>query len=143
VSGFPQPPASFPNDLVEVGSLGAGVTPPEVGGIKAVGAGTFSGVLDARGGTRTASAAPYSAPVFTSGTAAQLAQTSQDVMLYTTVTLGGTLTLAIGPNNTTGDTIVNAAAVTTGEVISTRIPAGWYIKFTLVTATIATVAVGC
>lgn len=93
------------------------------------------------GGTNTAGGAAVASQSFSSGTAAQLSQTTQNALLITTVTLGGTLTLAIGPTSGVANTIVNAAAVTTGEVISTFIPAGWFVKYTLTTATISSQAI--
>jgi hypothetical protein len=98
-------------------------------------------VLGAGGGVNTAAGAAVAAQSFVSGTAAQLSQTAKNAMLITTVTLGGTLTLAIGPTAGVANTIIATAAVSTGEVLSCFIPAGWFVKYTLVTATIASQAI--
>lgn len=96
-------------------------------------------------GTSSAASAPVLSPTFTSGTAAQLADTSRDYQCYIQIgTGGGTVTVAIGPTSTPANTIVNAAVGVNGEVIAVRLPAGWYMKITVATSTIAgVVAVGC
>ena len=96
-------------------------------------------------GTNTSASAPALTPTFVSGTAAQLSDTSRDYMCYFTIGVGGgTVTLAIGPTSTPANTIVSAATGVEGGVISVRLPAGWFLKITTVTSTIAgQVAVGC
>lgn len=93
------------------------------------------------GGTNTSGGAGFSTETFVSGTAAQLSQTTKNAQLITTVTLAGTLTLAIGPTSAAANVVVNAAAVSTGEILSCFIPAGWWVKYTLVTATIVNKAI--
>jgi hypothetical protein len=84
----------------------------------------------------SAQRAAQSAPTFVSGTAAQLAQTIADAMLYVTVTLGGTFTLAMGSTSAvTGITPFSAVTVVAGQTFSVRVPAGWYVKITTTTAT--------
>lgn len=103
-----------------------------------------SGILDPQKGTKTASAAAVLTPAFVSGTASQLSDTTRDYMVYFTVGTAGTITLAIGSSSTPANTLINAQAATAGELISFRLPAGWYVKLTLATATLATqTAIGC
>ena len=103
------------------------------------------GVMQHQKGTDSSASAPVITPTFASGTAAQLADTTRDYEVYFTIaTGGGTVSVAIGPTNATANTIVNAATGVNGEVIRVRLPAGWFLKITLVTSTIgAQVAVGC
>ena len=110
-------------------------------------AGVFSftsGILDPQKGTKTTTAAAVLTPAFASGTAAQLSDTTRDYMVYFTVGTAGTITVAIGPTSSPANTLINAATATAGENISFRLPAGWYVKVTLATATLATqIAIGC
>lgn len=96
-------------------------------------------------GTSTAASVPSLAPTFTSGTAAQLSDTTRDYECYITIgTGGGTVTVAMGPTATPSITVVNAATGVNGEVIRVRLPAAWFLKITVATSTIAAVvAVGC
>lgn len=79
-------------------------------------------------GTNTSGTAAKTNP--TLGAAAQLANTSQDAMIYIEVTTAGTLTVAIGPTSGVADTIVNGVATAIGSLISLRLPAGWFIAVT-------------
>jgi hypothetical protein len=95
-------------------------------------------------GTSTSASAPVLTPTFASGTAAQLSDLTQDYMVYFQIGTAGTITLAVGPANTTVNTLINAGTATGGELISFRLPAGWFAKATLTTATIANQkAIGC
>ena len=96
-------------------------------------------------GTNTSPSVPSLSPTFTSGTAAQLADLTRDYECYITIgTGGGTVTVAMGPTATPTITPVNAATGVNGEVIRVRLPAGWFLKITVATSTIAgVVAVGC
>jgi hypothetical protein len=96
-------------------------------------------------GTSTAVSAPVLTPAFASGTAAQLADVTRDYMCYFVIgTGGGTVSLAIGPTSTPAYTIASAATGVEGEVIGVRLPAGWYLKITVATSTIASqTAIGC
>lgn len=97
----------------------------------------------------TSSAA--SAPVLTalgavSGTAIQLTDTSRDYQVYLEVTTAGTATsLTMGHTSAANDvTLMSSAAATAGQVISFRLPAGWWFKWTGTTTAIGNqVAVGC
>lgn len=96
-------------------------------------------------GTSTAASVPSLSPTFTSGTAAQLSDTTRDYLCYIAIaTGGGTVTVAMGPTSTPTITVVNAVTGVNGAVIPVRLPAGWFLKITVATSTIgAVVAVGC
>lgn len=107
---------------------------------------TFAEVVNANAGTSTAGSAPViSAPGFVSGTASQLSDTSRDYMIYIAIaTGGGTVSVSIGPTSTPANAIMTSATGVNGELISVRLPAGWYFKITLATSTIGSqIAVGC
>jgi hypothetical protein len=107
--------------------------------------GTFGEVINANAGTNSSGSAPVITPTFATATAAQLSDTSRDYMVYFQIgTGGGTVTVAIGPTSTPAHTIVSAAVGTAGAVIPVRLPAGWYLKITVATSTIADqIAIGC
>jgi hypothetical protein len=92
-----------------------------------------------------------SAPVLTalgavSGTAIQLADTTRDYTVYLEVTTAGTATsVTIGHTSAASDvTIMASAAATAGQVITFRLPAGWFFKWTGTTTAVGNqVAVGC
>jgi hypothetical protein len=96
-------------------------------------------------GTATAASAPVLTPAFASGTAAQLADTTRDYMVYLECTTSGTATsIAIGPTSTPANTIMASAAATAGTVYTVRLPAGWYLKWAGTTTAFATqTAIGC
>jgi hypothetical protein len=102
-------------------------------------------LLQLGGGTSTASSAPVLAPSLANGTAAQLADTTRDYMVYLEVGMAGTaLVVKIGPTSTPANTVVSSGVATSGEVISFRLPAGWYAEWSATTATLAgQLAVGC
>jgi hypothetical protein len=108
---------------------------------------TAGGVFSLNGGSNTANSAPViSSPGFASGTASQLSDTSRDYMVYFQIgTGGGTVTLSMGAAAAgTAVAILTSAAGVNGELISVRLPAGWYLKITVATSTIADqIAVGC
>ena len=109
--------------------------------------GTVTGLLTLNGGTDTAGSAPVlTALGFTSGTAAQLADLTRDYLVYLQVGTAGTaMSVSIGHTSAASDvTVVSNATATAGEVVSVRLPAGWWLKWTATTATLANqVAVGC
>jgi hypothetical protein len=84
-------------------------------------------------------------PAFANGTAAQLADLTADYMVYLEITTAGTaFSLAIGPVNTTVNTIIASSTATLGSLITIRLPAGWWLKWAGTTAAIATqTAVRC
>lgn len=96
-------------------------------------------------GTSTSVSAPVLTPAFVSGTAAQLADLTRDYHVYLAITTSGTATtVAIGPTSTPANTILPSSSVTAGQLISFRVPAGWYVKWAGTTTAIATqTAVGC
>lgn len=106
---------------------------------------TSTGVLTANGGVSTAGSAPVLTPSFANGTAAQLADLTRDYMVYLEVGTAGTaFIVAIGPTSTPANTIVSSGVATSGEVVSFRLPAGWYVKWSATTATLASqAAIGC
>lgn len=104
-------------------------------------------VFDLNAGSNTAGSAPVIAsPGFASGTASQLSDTTRDYMVYFQIgTGGGTVTVSMGAAAAgTAVAILTSALGTNGELISVRLPAGWYLKITVGTSTIADqIAVGC
>lgn len=96
-------------------------------------------------GTSTAASAPVLTPAFSSGVAAQLTDTSRDYMVYLEIGTAGTANvLKIGPTSTPANTIIASGTATTGEIMTVRLPAGWYLSWTATTATLANqIAIGC
>lgn len=124
MSGFPAPTATLANPASALGAL------------------SVAGVLSANGGTNTAAGAAVTTPVL--GAAAQLAQTTQDSMLYIEITTAGTLTIAIGPTVGVANTIVAGLASAVGDQYAIRLPAGWFIAVTTgTTAAWTTKAITC
>lgn len=97
------------------------------------------------GPTNTAGYAPVLTPSFANGTAAQLSDTTRDYMVYLECTTAGTgLSVAIGPTSSPANTIIASTTATLGELVSFRLPAGWYVKWAATTAAFATqTAIGC
>lgn len=110
-----------------------------------VGAGAIiTGIANTNGGTNTVISAPVLTPTLSSGTAAQLSDTTRDYMIYMNITTSGTAThIEIGPTSTPANTFLASASVTAGTVYSFRLPASWYIKWTGTTTALSTLAVGC
>jgi hypothetical protein len=98
------------------------------------------------GGSSTANSAPVlTALGAVSGTAIQLADTTRDYMVYLECTTAGTATtVGMGHTNAANDVeIMNNAPISTG-VVSFRLPAGWYFKWSGTTTAFANQnAVGC
>ena len=112
------------------------------------GTGVFSftsGILDPQHGTKTTTGAAALTPTFANGTAAQLSDVTRDYHVYFTVgTAGSAFTVAIGPTSTPATTIVSSNTPNTGESISFRLPAGWFVKWAGTSTTLANqAAVGC
>lgn len=109
--------------------------------------GTFAEVINANAGTSSAGSAPVlTALGAVSGTAIQLSDLTRDYTVYLEVTTAGTATsVTIGHTLSANDvTIMTSAAATAGQVITFRLPAGWYYKWTGTTTAISNqVAVGC
>lgn len=112
--------------------------------LAASGLNVLGGALSPGAGTNSSSSAPVLTPAFASGTAAQLADTTRDYILYLVIGTAGVITVAIGPTSTPANTIISAATATAGECITIRLPAGWFTEVTLSTATLANQkAIGC
>lgn len=96
-------------------------------------------------GTSTAVSAPVLTPAFASGTAAQLADLTRDYMVYLEIGTAGTANvLAIGPTSTPANTVIASGVATTGEIMTVRLPAGWFLKWSATTATLTNqIAIGC
>lgn len=96
-------------------------------------------------GTNTAASVPVLTPAFATGVAAQLADTTRDYQVVLNVTTSGTATsVTIGPTSSANKvTIMASAAATAGQVISFRLPAGWYVKATFTTTVFGQSAYGC
>lgn len=96
---------------------------------------TTNGTTDAKAiGTTGSTGVPVPAatiattPVFVSGTARTL-NTGMSCHLYINVTTSASLTLSMGPTSAASVSI-NAAESDTLGMITLRVPAGWYVKFT-------------
>lgn len=104
-------------------------------------------VLALGGGSDTAGSAPVLTGLGAAGgTAIQLADLTRDYMVYLTVTVAGTATsVTIGHTSAASDvTIMSSEPATAGQVITFRLPAGWYFKWAGSTTAIGNqVAVGC
>lgn len=98
-------------------------------------------------GTSTAGSAPVlTALGAVTATALQLSDTTRDYMVYLEVTVAGTATsLTMGPTSSANAvSVMTSQAATAGQVITFRLPAGWYFKWTGTTTAIGNqVAVGC
>ena len=107
--------------------------------------GLSAGIWAPSGGTNTSGGAAVLTPTFANGTAAQLSDTTRDYMVYLTIGTAGTaFSVAIGPTSTPANTIMASATPTADELISFRLPAGWFVKWAGTSTTIATQkAIGC
>jgi Pectate lyase superfamily protein len=104
----------------------------------------MSGITYLNAGSATAGSAPVLTPTFASGTAAQLSDTTRDYMVYFQIgTVGTGFILAIGPANTTVNTIMTSATPGTDESISFRLPAGWWVKWSGTGTLASQKAIGC
>jgi hypothetical protein len=104
-----------------------------------------SGIIDPQHGTKTTTAAAVLTPTLAQGTAAQLTDTTRDYQVYFTVGTPGTVfTVAIGPTSTPANTIVSSNTPNAGESVTFRLPAGWFVKWSGTSTTLATqIAIGC
>lgn len=97
-------------------------------------------------GTSTSASAPVLTSLGFTTAGAQLSDVSRDYMVYLTVTTAGTATsVSMGPTSSANAvSIMSNVAATAGQVISFRLPAGWYVKWSGTSTAIANqVAVGC
>ena len=106
---------------------------------------SFAGVASFNAGVNSSGSAPVLTPAFATTVAAQLADLTRDYMVYLAVTTSGTATsVAIGPTSTPANTILPSSSVTAGQLISFRLPAGWFVKWAGTTTAFATqTAIGC
>ena len=96
-------------------------------------------------GTSSAVSAPALTPTFASGTAAQLSDLTKDYLVYLQFGASGTaLTVAIGPTSTPANTLISSETATLGQMLTIRLPAGWFLKWSATTATFTQQkAIGC
>jgi hypothetical protein len=89
--------------------------------------------------------APVLITSFSNGTASQLSDTTRDYMIYLQIGTAGTaFSLLIGPTATPANTLMSSAAPTADELLTFRLPAGWYVQWTGTLTTITTqTAIGC
>lgn len=102
----------------------------------------FYAVAGHTAGTDTSGTATASTPSLTTATAAQVS-TTQDVMLYCNIKITSTFSLAIGPTATPATTVVASASFTAPDLISVRVPKGWYVKSTFTSGDVTWTAVTC
>lgn len=148
VSGPPQSGSFSVGDWVpdQSGAIWICTAPGSPGTWAQAGA-AITDVLALNGGSDTAASAPVLTGLGAAGgTAIQLADLTRDYMVYLTVTVAGTATsVTIGHTSAASDvTIMSSEAATAGQVITFRLPAGWYFKWAGSTTAIGNqVAVGC
>jgi len=108
------------------------------------GAASFAGTVSLHGGSNTSVlGGGRSSPAVVSGVAFTPNGTSDSELTFS-VSAAGTLTLSFGASTGAEITVFGAIVVVAGTVITKRIPMGWKVIITLVTATIADVlAVNC
>jgi hypothetical protein len=99
-------------------------------------------------GTDTAPSAPVLTAVAgtNGGGGVQLTDLTRDYMVYLEVGTAGTAWIvSAGPTSAASAVTIHASGVATaGQVLSFRLPAGWYFLWSATTATLAqSVAVGC
>jgi hypothetical protein len=109
---------------------------------------TTSGIINVAGGSDTAASAPVLTAVAgtNGGAAVQLTDTTRDYNVYLQVGTAGTAWIvSMGHTSSGNDVTLHASGVATaGQVLTFRLPAGWYFLWSATTATLAqSVAVGC
>jgi hypothetical protein len=102
-------------------------------------------VLSPSGVDSAANGANVLTPAFATGVPAQLSDTGRDYMVYLDCTTSGTaLVVKIGPTSSPAHTIMQSESVTAGQLITVRVPAGWFFEWTATTAAFATqTAISC
>lgn len=91
------------------------------------------------GGSITGGSHTASAVTVVSGTAMQ-PDTKSDVYMYVNITTAAALKIEMGPTSAVA-TQISASQSSALGVITLRVPAGWYVKFTGTVADFAIVAV--
>lgn len=89
-------------------------------------------------GTDSSQVATITTPTATNGGAAVQVSTVDDAMVYLQVGTAGTaFTLSIGHTSAASDVaIMSGAVATSGQLITFRLPAGWFFKWSATTATL-------
>jgi len=84
-------------------------------------------------------------PAFASGRAGRLPDVTRAHDVYLTVGTSGTgMGVAIGPGMPPEHTVYSAAEVQAGQLITVRLPAGWWLRWSSPDVTLAgQLAVGC
>lgn len=119
-----------------------------LGNLQVAGQSYLNGVINSYAGTATQYSAPVLSPVAgtNGGAAVQLTDATRDYMIYLQVNVAGTAFQVTMGNSSagTGATVCTGGPVTSGQVISFRLPAGWFFRWSATTATLArSTAVGC
>jgi hypothetical protein len=109
---------------------------------------SFASVVAAGAGVSTAGSAPVLTAVAgtNGGGGVQLTDVTRDYMIYLEVGTAGTAWIvSMGHTSGANDVTLHASGTaTTGQVLTFRLPAGWYFLWSATTATLAqSVAVGC
>ena len=113
-----------------------------------LGATAFSGIASPNAGTSSAGSAPILTAVAgtNGGGGVQLSDHTRDYMVYLEVGTAGTAWIvSMGATSGASDVTLHASGTATaGQVLSFRLPAGWYFLWSATAATLAqSVAVGC
>ena len=121
--------------LATVTTIGDLIVGTGAGAVTRIAGGTTGQVLTGVTGGESSFQDPDITPTATAaaatlGAAAQLAQTTNDSMLYIVVGTAGTLTVAIGAANSVTTVIVNGVTAVAGSLYTVRLPAAWYIAVT-------------
>ena len=104
---------------------------------------TISGVLSLGGGTSTTGNAPVLTPTFTNGTATRLPDLTRDYWAYLQTSATGTFSVLIGPTSTPASVVFAAASLTSAQLISFRIPAGYWVQWAGTATLTQQKAIGC
>jgi hypothetical protein len=140
---------SYPNPVVAQSSAGTFTVENTftVDGTSNLSSSNLFGVMAFQpgNGTNSAPAANVLTPTFANGVAAQLSDTARDYMVYMECTTAGTtLVVAIGPTSTPANSIITSSTATLGELVSFRLPAGWFVKWSASVAAFANqTAISC
>ncbi len=104
-----------------------------------------TGILAPNGGTNSAGSAPALTPTFANGVASRLTDLTRDYMVYLQLGTAGTaFTLAIGPTSGVANTVMASATPLADELLTVRLPAGWFLQWAGTTTTVANqLAIGC
>lgn len=111
-------------------------------------ASTLTGLVTHGGGTTSAPSVPVLTGVAgtNAGGGVQLTDTTRDYMVYLQIGTAGTAWIvSMGHTSAANDITLHASGTATaGQVLSFRLPAGWYFLWSATTATLAqSVAAGC